>query len=166
MKIQIFLITGSILNRTVILPKFHCPDNSRPHCTILHHLFLKAFETEFNYRETSFLSNALVPQSVKQSLSDIIVISTGIQQHPQNTRVHQTQNEAVTEYTPKNKAGADSAEIMRWFNTHPARVLRFSSLVGVFARFTDKQQQKTFETRVKRGFIRSTYKQMEQLKDI
>ncbi|ESO07131.1 hypothetical protein HELRODRAFT_170433 [Helobdella robusta] len=61
---------AQMLNRTLILPRFHClgPKNPRE-CSILHWVYVRTLDAFFEYRENSFLSNALVPQSIKKDLS-------------------------------------------------------------------------------------------------
>ncbi len=81
------LFVGHILNRIVILPKFFCyrchhfkcPQirDGKPHCATHLYIDMKLFDEVFGtrYREHVFLKNTIVPNSVKSSLSPIILIS-------------------------------------------------------------------------------------------
>ena len=66
------LVLGVLLNRIVVLPKFHCCNcktrkcyQGNYRCSLLHLIKLKTFDTAFSgkYREASFFSNPLVPVS-------------------------------------------------------------------------------------------------------
>ena len=155
---HIWFVAGEILNRTVILPKFHCEVRR---CSILHHILLVAFESKFNYREHSFLAHPLVPKRVKRSLSELMLIKTDSikdrrQQIPETER-----RLGIIEYTPRDTArGATSDEIQSWFGSNQASVLRFQSLAGAFFCFTESKKELNFQTRVKQGFIPGGYKQM------
>jgi hypothetical protein len=58
------LAIGKILNRTVILPKFHFCGKFAS-CSIIQHLTLRPFETVFpHYREHMFLTHPKVPKYI------------------------------------------------------------------------------------------------------
>ncbi len=83
------LFLGHILNRIVILPKFHCykgsnylyPQNleGNLHYAAHVHFDIKKLDNVFNgkYREHVFLDNPKVPKSIKNSLSPIIAWKFG-----------------------------------------------------------------------------------------
>ena len=67
------LAYGSILNRIVILPKFHCAAGL---CPLNSHLKIKAFDKAFGkkYSEHSFLMNPKVPQHIMEGKSDVFLL--------------------------------------------------------------------------------------------
>ena len=68
------LMIGVLLERVVILPKFHCCNcktlkcySAKHQCSLLHMLKVKSFDDVFQgkYREASFLEHPLVPENTK-----------------------------------------------------------------------------------------------------
>ena len=77
------MILGKILNRIVILPKFHCYgcDNKAckrdtNECAFNAHFHVKSFNSQFanRYRENVFLKHPKVPNAIKNSVSPVIRI--------------------------------------------------------------------------------------------
>lgn len=63
------LTIGHLLNRTVILPRFHCVTNTYQQCPLNSLIHIKTFDSVFSgrYRENSFLRHPKVPVSVKRN---------------------------------------------------------------------------------------------------
>ena len=127
---------GKILNRIVILPKFHCyPCDEFSVCTrITNHcsfnaLFhVKSFDSYFSgrYREHSFLKHPKVPTNITKSVSSKIYIAAKDRRKP-----------AILEHgdtiwiESKNKKKFTTDEIISWFGQGPLSelaVLNFHSL--------------------------------------
>ncbi|ESO03311.1 hypothetical protein HELRODRAFT_173597 [Helobdella robusta] len=61
---------AQMLNRTLIIPRFHCRGAKNPYeCSLIHWINVKSFDMFFEYRENSFLSNPLVPENIRKNLS-------------------------------------------------------------------------------------------------
>jgi hypothetical protein len=73
------LTIGRVLNRIVILPRFHCWKSNRTFdCPLSSLVKINSFDKQFgtSYRESSFLLNRKVPDSVRSNVSsryDVIV---------------------------------------------------------------------------------------------
>jgi hypothetical protein len=66
------LVIGRVLNRTVILPRFHCKKkNQSIECPLSSLVRVASFDIQFgaSYRESSFLLNRQVPDSVRKSVA-------------------------------------------------------------------------------------------------
>ena len=145
---------AALLNRKVILPKFHCqtpracpaarfnvqkPQNC--YCSIIHLLqdvmqrsdyeLYKEFEVIHNdkFREHVFLKHNLVPNSVKQSLSPEILIESDIV-----SLLPQLRSGPVSVFVPNDiTKGPTKTELLKWFGgMNNTSVLRFKSLYGNF----------------------------------
>ena len=134
-----FLI-GHILKRIVILPKFHCPNNVLEKCPSFGHyagcpafmyLNMTSLDMEFgdNYREQVFLRNLKVPKSVKDSVSDLILVNTPA---VYNTFKSGDLKKVGHMYNVADPIrGASPEEFARWMEKHAQySVLRFHSLYG------------------------------------
>ena len=124
-------VIGFILNRTVILPRFHCGDTW---CPLNSKLYISNFDRVFSdgYRENSFLKHPLVPSTIKGGISQYIYQI----QSPQNEYVDIT-NETkanIKQLKPRHSdLGASLEEIRHWFGHNYAPVLRFHSLHGTIS---------------------------------
>ena len=148
------LAIGQTLNRTVILPSFHCDKNKT--CALNSFLRVSSFDEVFHgeYREHVFLRHPMVPKSVKQSTSKTFLI---LSDAANSTTRHR---DALQILSPKNQTlGASSLEIMTWFKDVNESVLSFHCLYGAFHSFTDEKQQATFAKRVKAAFALAKYRQ-------
>ena len=140
-----------LLNRKLILPKFHCVlprkcpaerygikgKDHKCYCSILHHLVdvlhrvAPDLFTEFEkthhdqFREHTFLRNSLVPDSVKESQTEPMIIDS------EAMRLFPDLRNGVTKiFTPKNiHVGPSKEELLKWFSpmSHIS-VLRFTAL--------------------------------------
>jgi len=70
------LTIGYLLNRTTILPRFHC-ESKADDCPLNFFLQMKNFDSYFanNYRENSFLYHPKVPLNVKYGLSKLQLVT-------------------------------------------------------------------------------------------
>jgi hypothetical protein len=138
------LAISQLLNRTLILPRFHTAKGVT--CTLLNHLMLSHFDGAFRgeYRESTFLDHPLVP-ALKASSS--ITIQTD-----------DVMEESV--YKPKDtRKGATSEEILNWFSGRQEPLLRFTTLYNAFHKFTDLQTQQAFDEKFKRANVKGNYRQ-------
>jgi len=131
---------GHLLNRVVILPRFHCRNRECPLNSILH---VKTFNARFNgrYRESSFLQHPKVPDSVKRGL-----VIRELVMH---------KNVESSTATMVNMSGNDI--LQRFGNTTAAAVLNVGSLLGVKINFND---QSKFVGILRQSFRRSNYRQL------
>lgn len=131
------LAIGKLLGRIVILPRFHCyrPREKRltNNCSLLS-LFegndLIKFDREFGeyYRESVFLKHPWVPFTVRDSLSDIILIKSKAVM--EKISKHELRNVSHV-FTPMDLVcGATGEEIWKWIHEslNSYKVLRFHSL--------------------------------------
>ena len=161
------LSIGYLLNRTVILPAFHCykmrhevcqRDNQS--CSLMAQYLVAAFDEHFfgAYREHVFLSHDLVPESTHQSRTKPHVIKN-------NASVNIAPiSDDVTDrviLTPANQSvGATPAEIKEWFGDLTAKVLVFDHLYAAFAGFANLKEFANIQMRLKQGIRRCKYRQM------
>ncbi len=143
---------GRLLNRTVILPRFHSGDLWAP---LNYYIYIKHFDAQFKdlYRESTFLLNPKVPDSVKNGQSEMLYIES---------KMHSNQNTSKAKhFVPKDKSkGATSSEIKEWFSDKAdVPVLRFHSLYGAFSHFDDQHTRKMFDAQVTNGFKKAVYRQ-------
>ena len=129
---------GHLLNRVVILPRFHCENGECPLNSIVH---IKTFDAHFSgrYRESSFLQHPKVPDSVKQGVEDghyILNVNQALEIH------------------------ASRAEIMRLFGEISAKVLNLSNLQRVKVDLDDTSIiDREFISKLQRAFRRARYRQ-------
>ena len=125
------LIIGRILNRTVIMPKFHCYNRLEgvSLCHFGYRFFVRRFELLLpvleTYRESVFLEHSLVPKNTKKSVSQSYVIDGPVWQTL--SRIDRNQTNGVTVLTPEED-NIPEKDIRRWFASEPSRVLNFHSL--------------------------------------
>ncbi len=162
---------GHILNRTVILPTFHCYGckygackNEARHCSLNTHFSIKIFDASFkgHYREHMFLQHPKVPAEIKDSQSPVILIESMLAKNNMYDPRFKNAEYDVT-FTPKDVfRGAMSDEILEWFKTpkfEKFHVLRFHSLYGAFAGFLPSHKDLNFNYRLQSGFIHADYRQ-------
>jgi len=141
-----------ILNRTLILPRFHCGKKLRnkptKYCYAGVFYKIKNLDRELPYRESVFLRHPLVPNAVKLSLSPVLEIIRrgGVARHNSNHT-----------FTANETNGATKTEVAGWFGNYSHfAVLRFRCLYGAFARFDTLGQ---FQRNLKDGLVPGTYTQ-------
>ena len=147
------LAIGRILNRTVILPKFH--DSEGKSCTLLNHVMLTPFDKVFGdaYRESTFLSNPLVPESVKQStIGPFVIQSKFVIDHFNFLN--------ITPFEPhRAEDGMTEREILLHFGDVSQSVIHFSTLYGAFDSFESETEQKQFTKATQEAFKKGNYRQ-------
>ncbi|ELT98190.1 hypothetical protein CAPTEDRAFT_212399 [Capitella teleta] len=132
------LVLGQVLNRTVILPRFHCYGciygackNKHERCAFGTFYKVADFDKSFSgaYRESSFLEHPLVPHDIKTSLSPEFFISTKSNLQPKTPgKVHL--RKPINGHTPS------PSEIRLWFkNLSKYHILQFHSLYDSFKHF-------------------------------
>ena len=127
---------GKILNRIVILPKFHCyPCDELPVCTRItnhcafHALFhVKSFDSHFSglYREHGFLEHPKVPLHIKKAVSKKMYIAKKTNKKPTLLA-----NGDTTKVETNNNRKIATQDIINWFGQGPLSelsVLNFNSL--------------------------------------
>ena len=153
------LYIGHVLNRTIIIPRMQCKNTE---CPLNNYIRLLDFDTSagfyYNYRESSFLTHPKVPKVVKNNVSsDIYWINTDRGrtflhgEPPNNTKVLEPEI---------SRRGASIDEFGTWFGDVTTSVLRFAPVIGAFGSQPFPATDKDFATRVKRGFKKSTYRQL------
>lgn len=159
------LAIGQVLNRTVILPKFHCRSGKVVKlCPLNDLVLLETFNSMFanTYREHTFLTNPKVPAVVKQSLSPFYHIDSG-HAPPFQTLPTATEgsydNPSVVRLENADGDGPNSDKILQWFGKVPESVLRFRSLYGAFSRFTSEEENENFLAKVRTAIIPGNYRQ-------
>lgn len=147
--------------RILILPSFHCCSGCKPgslakctspqfRCSLLSVLRISAFDRVFGnrYREHSFLSNALVPDHIKRSLSTqpIYINASSLSEV-----WHSVDRNAVQVMTVGNYShGATLLEVVRWISEHnDTSVVRFHSFYG---NAVDWENNPQFGGKLKRWF--------------
>ena len=122
------LAMAYVLNRTLILPKFYCEDQTE--CPLNSFLKIRFFDKSFGgvYREHSFLTHKLVPESVKSS---VFTVSQTINSFNQKTRSNS--------FLQVNES-----------------VLRFEHL-AFNVTFQSVMEQKLFNSLVRQGFVSGEY---------
>ncbi len=136
-----------ILNRTLILPSFNCSmcegnaicTNTPGRCTLNTYIRISAFNAYFGdmYREHTFLNHPKVPQSIKDSISESLVIMTPTTQEFEN---HLSLNGVRHVFTPQNPTlGVTTQEIQDWLQPFSqAKILSFHSMYGSYIEVEDK----------------------------
>ena len=157
-----------ILNRTLILPLFHCQDciihcgaarnakpasrvvseMTKPHCYVGAYYNIAQLDRHLPYRESVFLKHPLVPMSIKQSVSPVLKITSGHGRSKQDTENDFVMN--IDNATTKE-------EIVQWFARYSSvSVLRFLSLYDVFSSF---ETFSDINYKLNQGLVKSTYRQ-------
>ncbi|KAK2189468.1 hypothetical protein NP493_106g06016 [Ridgeia piscesae] len=153
---------GQILDRVVILPSFHCGENEteKMHCALNSFYRVAAFDATFGdrYREHVFLLNPKVPETVKNSLSDVYRI---VSPESKNAirRDSKKSPTGIKQLRPGSDDGATSVEIEKWLGNIPESVLQFDHLFGAFKGFDSESEQDSFDRMIHSGFVTATYQQ-------
>jgi len=143
------LAISQLLNRTLILPKFHC-GKTHSICPLNSRYYIKHFDKYFpRYRESMFLSHPKVPHSVIQNQSPWLKVGSG-----------SGCKQAEGCYEPGNSHGASQAEVSKWFGSMTTHsVLRFTDMYETFSGFSNPADQKQFDTNVEAGIKMAAYRQ-------
>lgn len=182
------LAYGALLNRVVILPRFHClpavtkakpkrdkkggpvtqatppqlPDRECPLNSILN---ITAFDAMFvdRYRESSFLLHPLVSDEVKRDLSVPYLVSTGPTADlwdQLNFTVDSADVHIVTSLAGASAKALTADDVQQSLLMDKKRVLRFHSLYRATPEFKNMREQEAFNAKVKAAFQQSTYRQL------
>ncbi|ELU18210.1 hypothetical protein CAPTEDRAFT_213446 [Capitella teleta] len=151
------LAIGQALNRTVILPKFHCNKDGKQDCPLNSLLRITPFDSQFgeNYREHSFLHHPLVPQ-LSITSSPLFISS------PQaNTII--SENKVKIDDVEKTSAEKDvisDKDVVAWFGGLNESVLKLHSLYGLTVQFDSSTVGDAFAKKIKSGFVQGKYRQL------
>ncbi|KAK2167064.1 hypothetical protein LSH36_32g10004 [Paralvinella palmiformis] len=141
------LIIGHILNRTVIMPRFHC-DGKIHICHFGFRFYVRRLELYLpvleTYRENVFLEHPLVPESTKKSVSEMFVFDNPIWQTLTRNDKNQTTNVKVMKTEQYNISDSD---IKRWFGSESSQVLQFYSLYHEI--FCEDSELRHFQNTIK-----------------
>ena len=166
-----FLI-GHLLNRTVILPAFHCKGKPRfvsnvtsRFCPLNSYFYVKSFDAQLSgrYREHVFLRHPLVPETIKNSQSMEVLIET------KDTRQRGLALGVNKQFlqTPQNLEQVSKNEIIDWFGrmTSSYSVLRFHSLYGISVtaiKELSSEESNFIGKELKNAFMPSDYQQYKK----
>ena len=147
------LAVGEILDRIVILPRFHCFTFDTFECPLNGILDMTAFDGVFSgrYRENSFLEHPKVPGDVKlnRSASYRFLRSSGVvppAEAPSSAKTVVFKQDRVTE-----------GDVRRWFRDVGEKILVFHSLYGDFDFSTDAE----IDEKYSKAFHRCDYRQLK-----
>jgi len=133
------LVVGYLLDRVVILPRFHC---TRAHvqCPLNSIVHIETFEAVCagRYRENSFLINPKVPDSVKRGL------------------IHQPLSVASNQSSVEHVTGD---EVLRVFRQLSAKMLDVGNLQRVKIDFGDRPVDSDYISQLESAFRRARYRQ-------
>ena len=182
------LALGQMLDRVVILPRFHCNMSdagdvgrrarrrhgggggggapARPgECPLNCLLNVTAFDAQFQraYRESSFLRHPLVPPAVRDDRSPLHHV-----RRPPNASadsITTTTTTATADDDGRRLAATSVLQLnvddaVRRFGSTTSHVLVLDALYRVDPRFNDVAEQRTFDERVRKAFRRATYRQL------
>ncbi len=153
------LSIGHMLNRIVILPSFHCSDDVSL-CPLNSHIYISNFDDIFSgdYREHSFLRHPLVPETIKNNLSNMYyIVST--KRDNIKLGVRDGLSSDIIRLSPANPAqGAMPQEIVKWLGNITSSVLRLHSLYGVLA-LGNVKNDAYFEEKLTNAFKQAQYRQ-------
>lgn len=179
------LMFGQLLNRFVILPRFHCTaadlgialstrtrrgrssvrgkDLPRIECPLNGLLNITAFDAVFGdrYRESSFLQHPLVKEDVKTGLSRPYLIT-----HAQNMDLEPKLTSAETGgirevvVLPFPNRNLTEASVLERFGNSTSRVLVFRSLYRTVPEISDANRRAEFERKFKLAFQPGQYRQL------
>jgi hypothetical protein len=150
--LKVALALGQILNRVVILPRFHCYKKTKVYdCMLNSYIRMDAFDREFvgQYKESTYLQHPAVSISVKSEVTKPYFIQS-------LTKDSASDVAAVIDSQSKQLKASD---IINWFGEMREKVLVFQSLYGQIPKFGNELEEQSFAEKIKRGFKLSTYRQ-------
>jgi hypothetical protein len=165
------LTLGHLLNRTVIMPRFHCTGASgyvpipNQMCHFGVHYCIRKFESFFpiidTYRESVFLNHSLVPASIKTSVSQPFVIDSKVWKIILNkTESNQKHVSSVHVLKPSGDTGVTAAEIKQWFANNTRHILVFHFLYNDLVDPDNKL--KAFRSQMSKAIKRTNFAQLRQ----
>ena len=160
------LSIGYLLNRTVILPSFHCHETrdeicvrNDQECSLLSHYQVATFDQFFadSYREHVFLSHDLVPETIRQSQSKTFFFNT---ESKVFTLADLAKHEIAHVLTPTDKQrGATANEITEWLGDVKEHVLVFHDLYDAFVGFENMTSFVDINHRLRSAWKKCPYRQ-------
>jgi len=134
------LVIGRLLNRVVILPRFHC-GIARRLCPLNSIIHIKTFDSIFSgrYRESSFLRHPKVPDSVKQSVADRRLV----------LHAYQTSDALVSD-----------SDVLRLFSELSDKVLNMGNLPRVKVGLGNRSVDSEFSSKLQTAIRRARYRQI------
>ncbi len=121
---------------------------------------MKQFDKSFgdSYREHVFLQHDKVPDVVKLSVTDVMLIESN---KVKNKRKHESFSSVKRTFKPEDpEHGANLAELLRWLKpVEDFKVLRFHSMYDAFKGAPSGEQDKDFEERLSTGLKKADYRQ-------
>ena len=153
------LTIANILDRVLILPRFHCYrklTGMLAECPLNSMLRITAFDAGFagRYRESSFLSNPLVPVAVSSNVSPRYFI--GASKIPASA--NNTNTSIVVRGSSKDFISDD--ELRQLVGSDQHRVVSLASLEHVHVKFKSTAQQQNLDETITAAFKRSDYRQL------
>lgn len=152
------LVLAHLLNRTLILPAFTC-DGCKSEacavpsrkCSLMAHVEMTAFDSNFYYREHMFLKHSAVPDTIKTSTSQPYVFRSSLKLQPST-------NVDLNVLDDKGHTGLDSFELLSDLTVNHNHVLIFYSLYGQITQLYDDIDEK-FYRKVLSGVKACDYRQ-------
>ena len=155
------LALGKMLNRTVILPRFHKQNKEIPLNGLLSIAdFDKVFHDQ--YRENSFLHHPWVPTSLKSGQGEPVysIITGSPKTINDKAFVENTTNTGKRQMIWKTfSKDIPEKDILQQYRENGDLILEFVSLYGLNPRFSRYEEQTRFDEDVKKAFIRRGYGQ-------
>jgi hypothetical protein len=161
------LTLGYILNRIVILPRFHCAGAAGygglpgQLCHFGAFFCVRKFESVLpmlsTYRENVFLRHPLVPEAIKTSKSKTFVIDSELWRTVTNETSRETN---VTVMKPSASSGVSPSQLREWFSTEPHHVLVFQSLYNDITEADEGVQ--AFVAKLNKSIKKSDFMQLKQ----
>ena len=141
------LTIGNLLNRAVILPRFHCGPKAIQ-CPLNSLVHIRTFDAFFSkqYRESSFLQHPRVPDDVKQNIYNHELV-----QHTNRSSFAYKVNRIT------------SHDFIRLFKNSKDKVINFGILDGIQVIFSDNYTGITVIERMHRAIRLSDYRQQKVL---
>ena len=167
--LKIALRIGHLLDRVVILPSFHCYqckydacENQAKRCSLNTHVRMTVFDQylDSRYREHMFLKHHKVPDEVKQSLSDIILVGSDMSvSKERNAEFRKIPVDVI--FTPADGAkGAEPDVLKYWLAPYQNyAVLRFHSLYNSLKALPSDKNYDKFETILSKAIKTAGYQQ-------
>ena len=154
------LSIGTLLNRTVILPTFHCgtKNTAKRLCDVINHILIRHLDKEFpgKYREHTFLAHPKVPDRTKHSKSGMFLIQSNLQRDLLGALSRRN----INRFTPRNTAtGATGREIISKFGGIQETILNFHSLYGAVNYNSDAILGTDFQQKLKKAIVDGKYRQ-------
>ena len=141
------LAIGRILDRIVILPKFH--NKFGKHVSVMDIVNIRALEKEFGgrYREHAFFKHPKIPHLIQKAYKEnfkVILI--------ESDKFNFTYVNGLTKLQVSDPAnGANSEELLHIFaNFSSIPILTFHNLYRSFSHFTNYKEQESFKKQFKR----------------